>query len=75
MHLQKQVGDLCRTIKLAEACSQVNSADTVVINMNYTWGSDVNKAIINALMECAVEGTDIDARFESLQKELLALIG
>lgn len=61
--------------KLAEACSQVNSADTVVINMNYTWGSDVNKAIINALMECAVEGTDIDARFESLQKELLALIG
>ena len=63
------------TIKLAEACSQVNSADTVVINMNYTWGSDVNKAIINALMECAVEGTDIDARFESLQKELLALIG
>jgi len=26
-------------------------------------------------MECAVEGTDIDARFESLQKELLALIG
>jgi raffinose/stachyose/melibiose transport system substrate-binding protein len=30
---------------------------------------------VNALMECAVSGTDIDARFESLQKELLALIG
>ena len=46
-----------------------------VIDMKYTWGSDVNKAIINALMECAVSGTDIDARFEALQKELLALIG
>ena len=63
------------TQKLAEACAQVNSADTIVIDMNYTWGSDVDKAIINALMECAVSGTDIDARFESLQKELLALIG
>lgn len=63
------------TIKLAEACSQVNSADTVVIDMNYTWGSDVDAAIINALMESAVSGTDIDARFEQLQKELLALIG
>ena len=63
------------TQKLAEACAQVNSADTVVIDMKYTWGSDVDKAIVNALMECAVSGTDIDARFESLQKELLALIG
>ena len=51
------------------------SADTIVIDMKYTWGSDVDKAIVNALMECAVSGTDIDARFESLQKELLALIG
>ena len=63
------------TQKLAEACAQVNSADTIVIDMKYTWGSDVDKAIVNALMECAVSGTDIDARFESLQKELLALIG
>lgn len=63
------------TIKLAKACSQVNEAGTVVIDKNYTWGADVNSSIINALMECAVSGTDIDARFEQLQKELLALIG
>jgi raffinose/stachyose/melibiose transport system substrate-binding protein len=63
------------TIKLAEACSQVNSAATVIIDMNYTWGSDVDSAIINALMESSVTGTDIDARFEQLKKELLALIG
>ncbi len=63
------------TMKLAEACSQVNNAGTVVIDMNYSWGADVNGAIINALMECAVSGTDIDARFEQLQKELIALIG
>ena len=59
-------------IKLAQACSQVNEADTVVIDMNYTWGSDVDKAII--LMECAVSGTDIDARFAALQTELIALV-
>ena len=62
------------TRKLAQACSQVNEADTVVIDMNYTWGSDVDKAIINALMECAVSGTDIDARFAALQTELIALV-
>ena len=62
-------------MKLAEACSQVNEAGTIVIDMGYTWGSDVKSAIINALMECAVSGTDIDARFAQLQKELLALIG
>lgn len=63
------------TVKLAQACSQVNEAETVVIDKNYTWGADVNSSIINALMESAVSGTDIDARFEQLQKELLALIG
>lgn len=63
------------TQKLAEACSQVNAADIVVIDMGYVWGSDVKGAIINALMECAVSGTDIDARFEQLQRELIALIG
>lgn len=63
------------TIKLATACSQVNDADIIVIDKNYTWGADVNGSIINALMECAVSGTDIDARFEQLQKELLAIIG
>lgn len=62
------------TKKLAEACSQVNNADTVVIDLNYTWGSDVKSSIINALMESAVSGTDIDARFEMLKKELIAVI-
>lgn len=66
--------DNAATKKLAEACSQVNSAETVVIDMNYTWGPDVNKAIINALMESAISGTDIDARFEQLKKELIAII-
>lgn len=61
-------------MKLAEACSQVNNAGTVVIDLNYTWGGDVGNAIINALMECAVSGTDIDARFEQLKQELTALI-
>ncbi len=63
------------TMKLAQACSQINEAEVVVIDFNYTWGSDVNKVIINALMECAVSGTDIDARFELLKNELIALIG
>lgn len=62
-------------IKLAEACSQVNNADNVVINLSYTWGGDVGNAIINAFMECAVSGADIDARFEQLKQELTALIG
>ena len=70
-----QKSDNAIVSKLAEACSQVNDADTTVIDLSYTWGSDVDKAIINALMESAVSGTDIDARFEQHQKELLALIG
>lgn len=61
-------------IKLAEACSQINGADNVVINLSYTWGGDVGNAIINAFMECAVSGADIDARFEQLKQELTALI-
>lgn len=69
-----QEGEDPIVIKLAEACSQVNSAGTVVIGVSYTWGGDVGNAIINALMECAVSGTDIDARFEQLQQELIALI-
>lgn len=72
--LAKESGNAA-TIKLAEACSQVNDAETIVIDLNYTWGSDVDSSIINALMECAVSGADIDARFEQLQKELIALIG
>lgn len=62
------------TMKLAKACAMVNEADIVVRDMNSVWGNDVRMAIINALMECAVSGTDIDARFEQLQKELIALI-
>ena len=69
-----QNSDDAATKKLALACSEVNEAENVVIDMNYTWGSDVDKAIINALMECAVSGTDIDARFAALQTELIALI-
>ena len=39
------------------------------------WGADVNTAIINKLIECSVEGTDIDAKLAELQSELIALIG
>ena len=71
--LAEESGDTI-TQKLAEACTQVNSAETVVTDLNYVWGSDVGSAIINALMESAVEGTDIDARFEQLKQELTALV-
>lgn len=60
-------------MKLAKACAQVNEADTIVIDMKYTWGSDVNKAIINALMECAVSGTDIDARFDKTPERITCI--
>ena len=63
------------TMKLAQACSQVNAAEVTVQNLNSVWGADVGSAIINALMESAVSGTDIDTRFEQLKKELTALIG
>lgn len=62
-------------MKLAEACSLVNNADVVASDVSYKWGGDVGNAIINALMECANAATDIDARFEQLQMELIALIG
>lgn len=62
-------------MKLADACAQCNEADVIVSDMWYKWGGDIGNAMINALMECATEGTDIDARFEQLQRELIALIG
>lgn len=62
------------TLKLADACAMANSAEIIVQNVANVWGADIGNAIINALMECATEGTDIDARFEQLQKELTALI-
>ena len=52
----------------------VNEAENIVINPIYTWGGDVGTSLVNAFMECAVSGTDIDARFTQLQKELTALI-
>lgn len=61
--------------KLAQACSLCNGAETVASDVSYKWGGDVGNAIINALMECANSSTDIDVRFEQLQKELIALIG
>lgn len=72
--LAKDSGDAI-LMKLADACDQANHADIIVSDMWYKWGGDVSNSIINALMECAVSGADIDGRFEQLQKELLALIG
>ena len=62
------------TLKLANACAMANAAGIIVRDAANVWGDDVANAIINALMECAVSGTDIDARFEMLKKELTALI-
>lgn len=62
-------------MKLADACGKANDAPILVKDIQYTWGGDVTNAIINALMECASAGTDLETRFETLQKELLALIG
>lgn len=62
------------TLKLANACAMANGAGIIVRDAANVWGDDVANAIINALMECAVSGTDIDARFEMLKKELTALI-
>lgn len=61
-------------IKLANACAQANNADIIIADVQYVWGSDIAAIIINALMECATADADIDARFEMLQKELLAII-
>lgn len=64
------------TVKLlAKACSMANEAETIVNTTNYVWGSDVQTAIVNKLIECSVEGTDIDAKLAELQAELIALIG
>lgn len=63
------------TMKLAAACSAANEAETITSDMRHAWGSDVGSAIINALMESAVEGADIDARLEQLKQELIALVG
>ena len=62
------------TLKLANACAMANAAGIIVRDAANVWGDDVANAIINALMECAVSGTDIDARFEMVKKELTALI-
>ena len=60
---------------LAEACSLANAANNVFKTTGAVWGEDVNNAIVNKLIECSVEGTDIDAKCEELQAELAALIG
>ncbi|MGN0288016.1 MAG: ABC transporter substrate-binding protein [Lachnospiraceae bacterium] len=64
------------TVKLlAQACSQANDAASITKNMNSAWGQDVWEAIMNKLIECSVEGTDIDAKLAELQSELIGLIG
>lgn len=62
------------TVKLADAITQANNAGTVVLEFSKVWGGDVANAITNALMECAVSGADINARFEQLRRELIAII-
>ncbi|MFR4440683.1 MAG: hypothetical protein ACLT46_13195 [Hungatella sp.] len=52
-----------------------NEAEYIAEDLNYVWGSDIRTSMINAMMECAVSGTDIDSRFEQLKKELTAIIG
>ena len=63
------------TKKLAAAIGMVADADNIVICLSTPWGQDVQTAIINALMECAVAGADIEGRFARLQQELIAIVG
>lgn len=63
------------TKKLAAACSQVNAANVKTVGVSLNWGGDVQSAIINALMECAVSGANIESRFQQLQRELIAIVG
>lgn len=60
---------------LAEACTLANGADHIMKTTASVWGEDVSNAITNKLIECSVEGTDIDAKCADLQAELVALIG
>ena len=63
------------TVKLlADACSLANGAEHITNTTDSVWGADVQTAIINKLIECSVEGTDIDAKLAELQSELIALI-
>lgn len=60
---------------LAKACALANSATTIVSTTDSVWGGDVQSAIINKLIECSVEGANIDAKLAELKAELIALIG
>ena len=62
-------------LKLAEACDKCNKADTIVLAIDVCWGTDVGGALQNKFAECAVAGTDIEAKLAELQAELTALIG
>lgn len=62
-------------LKLAEACDKCNKADTIVLAIDVCWGNDVGGALQNKFAECAVAGTDIEAKLAELQAELTALIG
>ena len=66
---------LMTLMEIAIKEERISDAEYIAEDLNYVWGSDVRTSMINALMECAVSGTDIDSRFEQLQKELTALIG
>ena len=73
--LNALAADNASVAALAEACALANSASTIVSTTDSVWGGDVQTAIINKLIECSVEGTDIDAKLAELQAELTALIG
>lgn len=72
--LAKESGNSA-TILLAKACHQANTAQTVVPTMDAVWGSDVNDMITTKLQECAVVGSDINAKLTELQTELIAVLG
>lgn len=59
---------------LAKACAQANSAKTIVPTIDAVWGSDVSDIISAKLQECAVTGTDIDAKAKETQDELVAVL-
>ncbi|MEG0649907.1 MAG: extracellular solute-binding protein [Oscillospiraceae bacterium] len=57
---------------LAKACAQANSAKIIV--SFFGWGGDVDDILAAKFRECTVAGADINAKFEDLKKELIAVV-
>lgn len=71
--IAKESGDSA-AILLAKACSMANEATYVVGETQNVWGADVNTILMNKLSEVTVSSADVNAKFDELKKEILAVI-